>query len=111
MKNTRFLSFFAVLLSCLAVGLAGFAPPPSQGVFAELRAGQAVRLEQLAGRWRIDVLKMDKPLELSHTVIEVGSNFIVLEDITGLQQVHVPLTAVLAVVTTRLQPLGQTDNP
>lgn len=106
MKNTRCLSFFAVLISCLAVGLAGFAPPPSRGVFAELRPGQAVRLEQLAGRWRIDVLKMDKPLELSHTVTEIGDTFIVLEDITGLQKIHLPLTAVSAVVTTRLQPLG-----
>jgi hypothetical protein len=87
-------------LALVAV-LAAAAPKaaPAGGVFAPLKEGQKVGLKEVAGGYQITVMP---GVELASKVIEVGAEYVVLEDPAGVTQTRIPVYAVRAVVVTRL---------
>ena len=99
MKHPR-LVLAAVAVAALAVAVAA-APKaePKKGLFAPLEVGQQVGLKEAAGGYTISVMP-GVPLGLK--VIEVGGDYVVLEDPTGTTQTRIPITAVRAVVVTKL---------
>lgn len=68
------------------------------GVLAPLKVDQALSLRETGDRYLITVLDGDLKLPQSHKVLEIGSDFVVVEDITGLNVVRIPLTSIKAVV-------------
>jgi len=90
----------AIALAALVVAVA--AAPKAEakkGLFAPLEIGQQVGLKEAAGGYTISVMP---GIPLGQKVIEVGSDYVVLEDPTGTTQTRIPATAVRAVVVTRL---------
>jgi hypothetical protein len=79
-----------------------FAPqleqPKTTGVLATLKTGQAVNLKETAERYLLTVIEGDLKIPQSHTVQEVGLDYVVLRDFAGFNEVRIPLTSVKAVV-------------
>jgi hypothetical protein len=97
---TRRLVVPLVVVAALAVGIAA-APKVDgrKGVLAPLEVGQQVSLKESAGGFTISVVQ---GVPLGQKVVEVGAEYVVLEDPTGTVQTRVPITSVRAVVVTRL---------
>ena len=89
-----------VAVAALAVAVAA-APKaePKKGLFAPLEVGHQVGLKEGAGGYTISVMP---GIPLGQKVVEIGSDYVVLEDPTGTTQTRIPITAVRAVVVTRL---------
>src|SRR4051794_21059893 len=90
----------AVASVILPVGVA--AAPKAEarkGLFAPLEVGQQVGLKEAAGGYTITVVA---GVPLGQKVVEVGTDYVVLEDATGTTQTRIPATAVRAVVVTKL---------
>ncbi len=68
------------------------------GVFAPLVKGKTVALKEVAGRYEISVIPK---VELGHKVVEVGPEFLVLEDIAGTTETRIPVYSVRAVTVLR----------
>ncbi len=90
----------AVALVALVFGVAAAQKPEGKrGVFALLVVGQQVSLKEAASGYTIGVIP---GIPLAHKVIEIGGDYIVLEDPAGVTQTRIPITAVKAVTVTKL---------
>lgn len=54
-----------------------------------LKVGQSVNVKEVSGRFVLSVIDDGQPL--SHKVIEIGSDFVLLEDMAGVREIRVPL--------------------
>lgn len=85
---------FAIVLACFLVGLAClFSMAPGQergrkGFLTVLREGQGVVLRESAGRYEISLM------EGGHKVIEVGSDYVLVEDIAGVSETRIPVYSI-----------------
>lgn len=96
----RFLTIGSVVLLTLAsmhVASVAQAPANTSGILSVLHAGQAATLTDTPNGFEISILADDKP-KLSHEVIEVGSDFVVVRDVTKIRETRIPLWSVKAVV-------------
>jgi len=85
----------------LAVGVSA-APkdePKKKGLLAPLEVGQQVGLKEVSGMFTISVMA-DVPL--GQKVIEVGADYLVVEDPTGTTQTRIPVTAIRSITVTKL---------
>ena len=73
-------------------------PPKVSGVFSNLKAGQALNVKETGERYLLTVIDGDSKLPQPHTILEVGSDFVVVKDFTGLNETRIPITSVKAVV-------------
>ncbi|MFO0822538.1 MAG: hypothetical protein U0792_05360 [Gemmataceae bacterium] len=96
--NPRLLLVVMALLALVA-GVAAQKAEAKKGVFASLEVGQQVSLKETASGYTIGVMP---GIPLAHKVIEVGSDYIVLEDPAGVTQTRIPITSVKAVTVTKL---------
>jgi len=96
---------FAPILILLLAGLlfvaSGQAPAKPHGILTVLHAGQPVSLADADGGYQLNLFK-DGPDVLGHKVVEVGSDFVVVEDIAGVQQLRIPVYSVKSVGITRI---------
>jgi hypothetical protein len=96
-----------LVLLAVVLGLAGLlstatSQPPSsarRSVFSTLKVGQAVTLKERAGLYEVGTT--DEAGPLTHKVVEVGDDFLVLWDEAGTVESRIPVTAVRAVVHVR----------
>ena len=79
-----------LLLAGLLFFASGQAPAKPHGVLSVLHAGQPVNLADADGGYKLNLYK-DGPDVLGHRVVEVGSDFVVVEDIAGVQQLRIPV--------------------
>lgn len=70
-----------------------------RGVFAALRVGQSVNLKDVGVAYEISTFDYDMPL--SHTVIEVGDDYLVMRDIAKVTETRIPIYAVKCVTHIR----------
>ena len=97
MKHTM-LAVIAVCLLALGSITTGQAPnQPRRDFLAALKPKQSVLIKEVGGRFTISTMD-DVPDTLSHKVIEVGSDFVTVEDITGIQQTRIPIYAITSIV-------------
>ena len=90
----------AIAVCFLALGsiTSGQAPnQPRRDFLAVLKPKQSVLMKEVGGRFTISTMD-DVPDTLSHKVIEVGSDFVTVEDITGIQQTRIPIFAITSIV-------------
>jgi hypothetical protein len=93
------LSIVAVsLISLVLVAAQPDADPPKTGLFANLRKGQEIGLKDVGTSFEVTILA-DQPGPLGFTILEVGHDFLVLRDISGIQEVRIPLYAIKAITT------------
>jgi len=90
----------ALLLSAF-VAFASFTPishgqeKARRGILSVLKEGQSVNVKEVAGRYEITLIE-DVPL--SHKVIEVGADYVVVEDVAGVTETRIPVYSIKAIV-------------
>lgn len=93
MKRRQILLF---ALPIVAILLAGWAAPAKRTAFSDLRVGDNVGLKDVGEGYQISVLA--KEILQSHKVVEVGDDFIVLEDVAEVTRITIPVYSVKSVV-------------
>ena len=97
MKRTM-LAVIAVCLLALGSITTGQAPhQPRRDFLAVLKPKQSVLMKEVGGRFTISTMD-DMPDTLTHKVVEVGADFVVVEDIVGVQQTRIPVYAITSIV-------------
>lgn len=91
---------FGVSVVCLLI-LASFTTGEAQNqqrrdFFAILKAGQPVVIKETAGRFQV-IMLVDVPDAQSHKVIEVGADYITVEDVAGFTQTRIPVYSVSSI--------------
>ena len=98
MKRT-ILAVVAVCLLGLGSITTGQAPVQQRREFlAALKPKQSVLIKETAGRFTITTMDDDVPDTLSHKVVEVGTDFLTVEDIAGIHQTRIPVYAISSIV-------------
>jgi hypothetical protein len=100
MRNnlTPFLFF---LLGIVVTVASGQAPAKERGVLSVLHVGQPVTLKASETGYEINTLQ-NGPEVLGHKVVEVARDFVVLEDIAGINAIHIPIYSVRSVTVTKI---------
>ena len=89
-------SLFAVLF-CAALALACLSPAANgqekgrKGFLSVLKEGQAIVVKEVAGRYEITLM------EGGHKVIEVGPDYVVVEDIAGVTETRIPIFSIKSI--------------
>lgn len=89
-------SFFAVLI-CATLALACLLPEASgqekgqKSFLSVLKEGQCVVLKEAAGRYELTLM------EGGHKVIEVGPDYVVVEDIAGVTETRIPVYSIKSI--------------
>jgi hypothetical protein len=79
----------------------GQAPAKERGVLSVLHVGQPVTLKASETGYEINTLQ-NGPEVLGHKVVEVARDFVVLEDIAGINAIHIPIYSVRSVTVTKI---------
>lgn len=95
--------FSVAVLSLAALALALVAAEPQRqeaaGKFFDgLQVGESVVLKDLGSVFEITVIPGQKG-PLGHTVIEIGSDFVLLRDISGMREIRIPVYSIKSVTT------------
>lgn len=100
MKTVKFFGF----VICFFVLLNSFAPAKNavikNSLFAPLESGTKVSVKEQQGKF---VFTLMEGIPQSHVVIEVGTDYLVVEDQTGLIQTRIPVTSLQSVVVMKLK--------
>ena len=84
------------ILSACAFGNAAD-PRTEKGLFATLKPDQQIVLKEVGDRYEINAIELAN--RLSHVVVEVGPNHIVVRDSVGVIETRIPVYSVKAIVT------------
>lgn len=90
-----FLSAFVALASFTVSGQAP--DKPRKGFLSAITEGQSVTLKDNAGRFEISMFD-DGPAIHSHKIIEVGQDWLTVEDIAGVTQTRISVYAIKSFV-------------
>jgi hypothetical protein len=90
-----------VVLVAVVASLGAQNAKKPRNVFSTLKVGQSVSLKDHGSAWSISFF--DDEIRLSHTVVEVGEDFVVVRDIAGVKDTTVPVFAVKAIEKVRLK--------
>ena len=100
MRNnlTPFLFF---LLGIVVTVASGQAPAKERGVLSVLHVGQPITLKASESGYEINLLQ-NGPEVLGHKIVEVARDFVVVEDIAGINAIHIPIYSVRSVTVTTI---------
>ena len=90
-----------LLLAGLLFVASGQVPAKPHGILAVLHVGQPVNLADADGGYKLNLFK-NGPEVLGHKVVEVGSDFVVVEDIAGVQQLRIPAYSIKSIGITKI---------
>jgi hypothetical protein len=104
--NARKIAVLLVVAALLVTALFSTAtsqPTPAvrRTVFSSLKVGQPVNLKDKGALFEISTI--DESTPLSHKVVEVGDDFVVLRDEAGVVERCIPVTAVRAVTHSKIK--------
>jgi len=68
------------------------------GVFANLKVDQTINVKEVGDRYLLTVIDGDSKLPVPHTISELGSDYIVVQDFTGLNETRIPIYSIQAVI-------------
>jgi hypothetical protein len=91
----------SIAVLALSSSFAVEAPKTSKGIFSSLKVGQPVNLKDHGAAYSISF--MDDELPLTHTVIEVGGDYVVVRDIAGVTDTVVPVYSLKGIAKTRVK--------
>jgi len=78
---------------------------PDRGVFHGLKVGQFVMVEDLGTVFEIRTL--DAKLPTGMTLIEIGEDYLTVQDVSAVKEMRIPIYAIKAVVHVRTKPKGK----
>ena len=94
-------TFSLVLVTVVAVWIvsaSGQAPVKQEGFLSAFKTDQPVILKEVAGRFEISL--MNDALEpLTHTVISVEHDFLIVEDIAAVSEIRIPVFSIKSITT------------
>ena len=90
-----------LLLAGVLFVASGQAPAKTHGVLSVLHVGQPVNLADTDSGYKLNLFQ-GGPEVLGHKVVEVGADFVVVEDITGIQQLRIPVYSIKSVESTTI---------
>ncbi|HUT36974.1 MAG TPA: hypothetical protein VNE39_26055 [Planctomycetota bacterium] len=96
MKRKMWLVAVPLALAALAV-VAVYAQepaPPAGGVLAGLRVGQNIAMTDAGAAVQLTVFAVERPGPFK--VTEVGADYVVIQDLAGLNEHRIPLTSIKA---------------
>ena len=67
-----------------------------RGVLGVLSKGQAVTVKDVSGRYEINIFA-NGPDMLGYKVVDVGNDYVVVEDIAGVTELRIPVYSIKAV--------------
>lgn len=88
-----FLTAFLVLGSSSATGQGQ--EKGRKTFLAVLKEGQSVSVKEVGGRYEITLMK---DVKLGHRVIEVASDYLVVEDVSGVTETRIPIYSIKSIV-------------
>jgi len=94
MNTVRLLAMTAALLLTIPATSHG-QDKPRKGFLAVLKEGQTITLKENAGRYEITLMKN---IPLGHKVVEVGADYVVVEDAAGVTETRIPVTSIKAII-------------
>ena len=95
-RSTCSLVLVAAIAVCI-VNAFGQAPDKPAGFLSTLKKDQSVIMKDIAGRFEVSL--MDGVLEpLTHKIISVENDFLVVEDIAGVTETRVPVYSIKTIV-------------
>jgi hypothetical protein len=89
----------ALVVLALSSSFAVEAPKKPKGIFSSLKVGQPVNLKDEGTAFSISFI--DEPLQLAHTVVEIGDDYVVVQDVAGVMDTLVPVYSLKGIVKTR----------
>jgi hypothetical protein len=100
---TKHLSYFVgtIIVALVLFASSGFAPRPTEGVLSVLKPGIAINLMDVGGGYEIGIFNKG-PDTLGYKVLEIGTDYVVVEDISGIKELRIPIYAIKSVSTTKL---------
>ncbi len=72
-----------------------------KGVFSMPKVGQAVNLKDHGSAYSFGSIEPEVPL--SHTVVEVGEDYVVIRDIVGVEETVVPVYSLKAIEMVKVE--------
>ncbi len=76
--------------------------PPVTTFLKQLKVGQAVALEEKQGRYQLGLFP-ETIRPLSHTVIEIGQDFVALRDVANVRETIIPVYSILSIQVLRVE--------
>lgn len=93
---TAFLAVATVAVASFAISKQPNAEQSGRGVLSVLFKGQPVNLKEVAGRYEIGIFTKGPDI-LGYKVLEVGQDYVVVEDVSGVTELRIPIWSVQAV--------------
>lgn len=82
--------------------VSGQAPIEKQQTFLSvLKEGQPVSIKEVSGRYDITTLE-GVPGVQGHKVLTIGSDYLVVQDISGIHEIHIPMWSIKAIIRVKL---------
>lgn len=104
-RGCTWTGLFGIAVVAIALTFSTAASQPhaaaKKTVFSTLKVGQPVALKDKGHLFEITVMDGDTG---THTVVEVGDDFIVLRDVAEVAELRVPIYAIRAVVHIKTKP-------
>jgi len=85
-----------VVLVVVAIALGADDAKKPRGAFSKLKVGHQVTLRQESSGFMLSFFDDDK-VPLTHTVIEIGDDFIVVEDVSATRETTIPIFALRSI--------------
>ena len=97
--------YFLILLAVMsfaAFNATGQAPAEKRNhVLSVLKEGQPASLKEVQGRYEISTID-GIPGPLGYKVIEIGADHLVIQDITGINELHIPVFSIKAIIRVKV---------
>lgn len=97
----RWPSLVSLAIVCVTT-LAGAQESGHGGMFSALTVGQVVSVQQRQDLIEIDIFSPNPQNVGTHRILEVGTDFVVIEDVVGVTQSWIPATAIRRINRTTL---------
>ena len=103
MRHWSWIAFALVVTALAGFEFTAWGQPPAPqggGVLGVLSRGQHVAVQESATRFEINAF-VGSGNFLGSEVVDVGNDFVVLRDLTGVTELRIPITSIKAVITGR----------
>lgn len=102
MRMTILVSAVTAFLVLGVFTVSGQAPIEKQpNVLSALKEGQPVSIKEVSGRYDITTLEGVSGVQ-GHKVLTIGSDYLVVQDISGITEIHIPVYSIKAIIRVKL---------
>ena len=102
MKQVPFILLLLAAISFATFNAKGQAPPEKRNQFLSvLKEGQPISLKEVQGRYEISFVE-GMAVPQGYKVIALGTDFMVVQDITGINEIHIPVYSIKAITKMKL---------